>query len=344
MAAENQEEEDDPYCGVVSKEELARIDAQANPFNFSERVSQTAHFALKQIAIQTEPANTRIFSDNVGFSIIYDAYNIDFEMKQCPGSTPPPTETPRNPRDVPEIRDIPGLPNTSRIVERMITQNLYDDITQVPETSRLLKLNFKYWEDGGDEYHPLEGSLLPLWKFSHDNSRNLVVSDITWSPVYPDLFAAAYTVGSHNTSHENLAPSLSIGHIRFTKRGSMLAAGWSDGTVVVYNVESVDAIRAVASTAMNGKHILPVCKVKWVHTDPGEDLSLFSVAKDGRLTQWYFGDSRLKSKDIFSFTQDSKSDKNSLEDQRITSWDRFLMSDVDFQIVMVVYDTALSPL
>lgn len=41
----------------------------------------------------------------------------------------------------------------------------------------------------------------------------------------------------------------------------MLAAGWSDGTVVVYNVESVDAIRAVASTAMNGKHILPVCKV-----------------------------------------------------------------------------------
>lgn len=54
-------------------------------------------------------------------------------------------------------------------------------------------------------------------------------------------------------------------------------------------------------------------QVKWVHTDPGEDLSLFSVAKDGRLTQWYFGDSRLKSKDIFSFTQDSKSDKNSLE-------------------------------
>lgn len=54
-------------------------------------------------------------------------------------------------------------------------------------------------------------------------------------------------------------------------------------------------------------------QVKWVHTDPGEDLSLFSVAKDGRLTQWYFGDSRLKSKDIFSFTQDFKSDKSSFE-------------------------------
>nr|XP_027222146.1 dynein intermediate chain 2, ciliary-like [Penaeus vannamei] len=149
MAAENQgEEEEDPYCGVISKEELARIDAQANPFNFSERVSQTAHFALKQIAIQTEPANTRIFADNVGFSVIYDAYNIDFEMKTqklkeeemekerdekkdktfTPEKMHAPPWKPRNPRDVPEIRDIPGLPNTSRIVERMITQNLYDDI------------------------------------------------------------------------------------------------------------------------------------------------------------------------------------------------------------------------
>ncbi|XP_042863089.1 dynein intermediate chain 2, ciliary-like [Penaeus japonicus] len=347
MAAEKQaEEEEDPYCGVISKEELARIDAQANPFNFSERVSQTAHFALK-----TEPANTRIFSDNVGFSVIYDAYNIDFEMKaqklkeeemekerddkkdksftpekmQCHSNSPPPAETPRNPRDVPQIRDVPGLPKSSRIVERMITQNLYDDITQ----------DFKYWEDGGDEYHPMEGSLLPLWKFSHDNSRTLVVSDITWSPVYPDLFAAAYTAGdicgtegagmlclftlkNPACPERTLHSPCSVMCVGFhPTRGSMLAAGWSDGTVVVYNVEYSDEVRAVASTAMNGKHILPVCKVKWVHTDPGEDLRLFSVAKDGRLTQWYFGDSRLKSKDIFSFTQDSKSDKNSLEGGKV---------------------------
>ncbi|ROT69800.1 putative dynein intermediate chain 2, ciliary-like isoform X3 [Penaeus vannamei] len=192
-------------------------------------------------------------------------------------------------------------------------------------------MDFKYWEDGGDEYHPLEGSLLPLWKFSHDNSRNLVVSDISWSPVYPDLFAAAYTAGdicgtdgagmlclftlkNPACPERTLRSPCSVMCVGFhPTRGSMLAAGWSDGTVVVYNVESVDAIRAVASTAMNGKHILPVCKVKWVHTDPGEDLSLFSVAKDGRLTQWYFGDSRLKSKDIFSFTQDFKSDKSSFE-------------------------------
>lgn len=35
------------YDGVVTKEELARIDAQPNPFNFSDRVSQTTKLLTK---------------------------------------------------------------------------------------------------------------------------------------------------------------------------------------------------------------------------------------------------------------------------------------------------------
>lgn len=57
----------------------------------------------------------------------------------------------------------------------------------------LLITDFKYWEDGSDEYHPLQGSLLPLWKFRPEISRHLTVSDLCCSPVLPDLFAAAYT-------------------------------------------------------------------------------------------------------------------------------------------------------
>lgn len=57
-------------------------------------------------------------------------------------------------------------------------------------------LDFRYWEDGSDEFRPLEGSLLPLWKFHHDRSRHLVVTDICWSPIYTDLFAAAYAPSS----------------------------------------------------------------------------------------------------------------------------------------------------
>lgn len=57
--------------------------------------------------------------------------------------------------------------------------------------------DFKYWEDGSDEFRYLEGSLLPLWKFHHDRSRAFIVSDVCWSPVYPDLLAAAYTTGQY---------------------------------------------------------------------------------------------------------------------------------------------------
>lgn len=55
--------------------------------------------------------------------------------------------------------------------------------------------DFMYWEDEGDEYHPLEGSLLPLWKFNTEYCRSMVLSDVCWSPVYRDFFAAAYVAG-----------------------------------------------------------------------------------------------------------------------------------------------------
>ena len=69
-----------------------------------------------------------------------------------------------------------------------------------------------------DEYKGKEGSLLPLWRFScsslsslqQNNSssssssaaagasyaiKGLLVTEICWSPIYPDLFAAAYSTG-----------------------------------------------------------------------------------------------------------------------------------------------------
>ncbi|MPC14116.1 Dynein, intermediate chain, flagellar outer arm [Portunus trituberculatus] len=61
-----------------------------------------------------------------------------------------------------------------------------------PLTYKKSILDFRYWEDGSDEFRPLEGSLLPLWKFTHDGSRHLIVTDVCWSPIYSDLFAAAY--------------------------------------------------------------------------------------------------------------------------------------------------------
>ena len=52
--------------------------------------------------------------------------------------------------------------------------------------------DFKYYEDGSDEFRDQEGTLLPLWKFSYDKLNKLAVTGISWSPKYMDLFAVGH--------------------------------------------------------------------------------------------------------------------------------------------------------
>ncbi|XP_047482927.1 dynein intermediate chain 2, ciliary-like [Penaeus chinensis] len=188
------------YGGTVSKEELARIDAQPNPFNFSDRVSLTTKIPMKDIALQTDPPPSTRFSSSVSAFAVYLAYDQDQtrirerERKRQEREKERDRTTKRvqdpvtilsaakpKPRR-PEPLDLPGLPRVAKVLERMVAQNIYDDIAQ----------DFKFWEDASDEYHPFEGSLLPLWKFKYEHSKSLLVSDICWSPVYADLFAISY--------------------------------------------------------------------------------------------------------------------------------------------------------
>lgn len=299
-----------------------RADTQPNPFNFSERVSQTTRVSKRSLGVQTSPPPSTTFSRCVGLYKIYQAYKADYrktlelemEMekkdrerererergapKPKPALDPivvvkPPTPPPPPGKLGPDLR-LPGLLWAARVVERMVSQNTYDDIAQ----------DFKYWEDGSDEFRYLEGSLLPLWKFHHDRSRAFIVSDVCWSPVYPDLLAAAYTTGDIGGPEgggmlclytlKNPATPERVFHTPcgvlclhlHPKHGYVVAAGWSDGTVVMYDVKIPTRPITITSTCLNEKHLLPVTQVRWMETEPGEDLCFFSVSLDGRLTQW----------------------------------------------------------
>jgi hypothetical protein len=69
-----------------------------------------------------------------------------------------------------------------KIIERMVNQNTYDDITQ----------DYKFWEDASDQYREGEGTLLPLWKFFNDKAKRKHVTTVKWNPEYSDLFAVGY--------------------------------------------------------------------------------------------------------------------------------------------------------
>nr|XP_053654640.1 dynein axonemal intermediate chain 1-like [Cherax quadricarinatus] len=285
--------------------------------------------------VQTDQPPGTSFSQTVSFSSVYDAYEKDHSLtlleKQkevdkeqghdimvgiiqrrisltlATTMTPPLAEDP----DKPSF-NLPGLHQAAMILERMVNQNIYDDIIQ----------DFMYWEDGGDDYHPLEGSLLPLWKFATDTSRSLVVSDVCWSPVYRDLFAASYTTGevdgaeeggmvclftlkNPSTPERTFRSQCGVTCVHFhPKYGSMVGAGWSDGTVVVYDVSSLQSPLTIYSSPVNGKHLLPVTRVRWVETDVEAGLSLFSVSLDGRVTQWQVTTSALLPSGVLDFTSD----------------------------------------
>ena len=52
--------------------------------------------------------------------------------------------------------------------------------------------DFKYWEDASDEFRETEGTLLPLWKFSFEQAKNLEITGLCWNPAFTDLFAASF--------------------------------------------------------------------------------------------------------------------------------------------------------
>ena len=68
---------------------------------------------------------------------------------------------------------------SAKILERMVNLNTFDGIAQ----------DFRFWEDASDEFKDVEGSLLPLWRFSLSEAKDLEITSMCWNPEYCDLFA-----------------------------------------------------------------------------------------------------------------------------------------------------------
>jgi len=189
--------------------------------------------------------------------------------------------------------DISRVAKAAKIVERMVNQNTYDDVAQ----------DFKYYEDVSDEYRDQEGTLLPLWKFSHDKSKKLAVTALCWNPRYMDLFAVGQ--GSYDFLKQNNGMILLCSlknpsfpeYIYQTESGVMcldihpehpylIAVGFYDGSVGVYNVTESRNTAMYHSTAKSGKHTDPVWQVRWQKDDLDNNLNFFSISSDGRVVSW----------------------------------------------------------
>ncbi|XP_029006101.1 dynein, axonemal, intermediate chain 1, paralog 2 isoform X2 [Betta splendens] len=285
-----------------------------NQFNFSERASQTLNNPLRERSCQTEPPPRNNFSATANQWEIYDAYVHELQKQEKNKEKQKSALSKKDEKSKKKMMlmetqgdDITKVGKAAKIFERMVNQNTLDDIAQ----------DFKYFEDASDEFRDQEGTLLTLWKFQYDKAKRMTVTALCWNMKHQDLFAVG--MGSYDFSKQgcgmlvfySLKNSAFPEYLYPTSSGVLcldiheqhsylVAAGFYDGCVAVYNLKEEGLEPVYKSTAKTGKHTDPVWQVRWQNDDMDNNHNFYSVSSDGRIVSWTLVKNELVFTDIIT--------------------------------------------
>ncbi|XP_055383476.1 dynein intermediate chain 2, ciliary [Condylostylus longicornis] len=279
-----------------------------NQFNYCERGALTYSNPTRAIEAQTIPPPRSTFGGTVLQWVIFDSYNEDFEKQQKDkekdkkGSTAPKRDDQKKKIDKTQQAEELNKKYLKcwQILERMINQNIYDEIAQ----------DYRTYEDPSDEYRDGEGTLLPLWKFCYEKTKKMNVTDMFFNPHYYDLYAVCF--GSHDFLKQNPEGALCLftiknpsypDYIIMCESGVMscdihptypflVVIGMYDGNVGVYNLQQGIA-PIYTSQGVNGKHAGSVNEVKWGLDMPDGEINFYTVSSDGMVFNWVLMQNRL---------------------------------------------------
>ncbi|XP_025200719.1 dynein intermediate chain 2, ciliary-like isoform X1 [Melanaphis sacchari] len=297
-----------------------------NQFNFFERCALTEEIILRDKEVQTTPPTKNDFCTYATQWIIYDAYNEDFLKQQ--------EEKEKEKRDkiavhaskksgskkkknyVTEDQTEKNMLITAKFLERIINLNTMDAIAQ----------DFRYYEDPSDQFRGRDGTVLPLWTMTYDKADNLYVTDISWSPDYFDMFAV--TLGT-SQGHLPLTESPDVGYVCLwslknpsypeyinqthcgamcldfhRNHGFLLAVGFHDGHLAVYNVSLPTKEPQYMTDSVNTKHMACVRQVVWVKDLPDGELNFYSISEDGTVCNWLLMQSEMSKTIIVTLVLD----------------------------------------
>merc|ERR1719359_15243 len=192
--------------------------------------------------------------------------------------------------------------------------------------------DFKYWEDKSDEFRDGDGTLLPLWRFSSEKAKRKQVTSIKWNPRYNDLCAVGFGSYDFMKQGTGVICCYSLKNTRYpeyvfnTDAGvccldwhplhpALLAIGLYDGQVVVYDVRTKNKKPIYASTVRTNKHTDPVWEVRWNTDESSGTLNFFSIASDGRVSNWLLMKNKLESEEVMELKLVSGTSSNSEDDE-----------------------------
>eukprot|EP00753_Platysulcus_tardus_P007346 PLAT15148.1.p1 GENE.PLAT15148.1~~PLAT15148.1.p1 ORF type:complete len:939 (-),score=504.02 PLAT15148.1:184-3000(-) len=142
-----------------------------------------------------------------------------------------------------------------------------------------------------------------LWSFQCPLTVGHSVSCMEWNKVNQDMLAVSYGQSSFGKQTSGLILFWSLKNPEFpekvvrvasgvmsiafsTAHPNLLAAGYYDGTVAVYDLRREDSQPSVESKHTAGKHTEPVWQVKWVDKGSERGETLVSISTDGRVVEW----------------------------------------------------------
>eukprot|EP00064_Thunnus_orientalis_P001825 superscaffoldBa00000126_g1828 len=241
-----------------------------NQFNFSERASQTLNNPLRERSCQTEPPPRSIFSATANQWEIYDAYVEELQKqeknKEKLKAVPPKKDGDRSKKKMMMMEtqsdDITKVAKATKIFERMVNQNTFDDIAQD---------DFSKQGHGMLVFYSLKNSAFP--EYIYPTNSSILCLDIHEQHSY--LVVVGFyngCVAVYNLKEEGLEPV----YKSTAKTGKHTDPVWQ-----VRKGEEAE-----------------VDRVRWQNDDMDNNHNFYSVSSDGRVVSWTLVKNELVFTDI----------------------------------------------
>uniref|UniRef100_A0A8I6ACQ7 Dynein axonemal intermediate chain 4 n=1 Tax=Rattus norvegicus TaxID=10116 RepID=A0A8I6ACQ7_RAT len=205
-------------------------------------------------------------------------------------------------RQLPIYKELePGQPEEDLQVVNKVTE---DEVKKDEEEEMETELEIEITT----EQSTIPANLERLWSFSCDLTKGLNVSSLSWNKANSDLLAVGYGNFGFKEQKRGMACCWSIKNPMWPERiyqspygvtsvdfsissPNLLAVGYHNGTVAIYNVQSNHNTPVLDSSESPQKHLGPVWQVQWIEQDrgtTGDDRReiLVSISADGRISKW----------------------------------------------------------
>ncbi|XP_041508841.1 dynein intermediate chain 4, axonemal isoform X2 [Microtus oregoni] len=187
-------------------------------------------------------------------------------------------------------------------------ENLEETEEESKEDEEEMEMDLELELEIATEQSTIPANLERLWSFACDLTKGLNVSSLAWNKANPDLLAVGYGNFGFKEQKRGMACCWSIKNPMWPERiyqssygvtsvdfsiGSpnLLAVGYHNGTVAIYNVQSSSNTPVLDSSESPQKHLGPVWQLQWIEQDrgtTGDDKReiLVSISADGRVSKW----------------------------------------------------------